>query len=491
MPPTGSPGRLRVLDGFDGERPRRRAGRRPQRGRPPATTGRWPGPATRRPGRPTTPVRCPRRPTAARTSWPCWSTRRGSTASTTTSSSSTRWTGPAGDAAVLRLAAPGLPRLGRGLALTTDSNPTWCAIDPRAGTAATVAEGALNVACAGARPMAVVNCLNFGNPEHPEVMWQLSEAIDGMSEACLGLGLPVIGGNVSLYNESYGADIDPTPVIGVLGLIDRLAARPPGVTLVEDASLVLLDASVGATIGPVGSPVPGRLAVGRRSSGATATARSRPRPARTRPPGGVRHRAWWPTRPWAGPARGGPDRWWRASTTCPAGGLGVALTEMAVRSGLGLHVAGMSDHHELFTEAPSRVVVCTTRRHRADRQGGRGRGGIPGARLHRRRPDGGGRAGRPQLWPRPRRRGAAGCRPCWTAGPGHQRRRRSPPGSELARGRRDSRRPEHPVGHLEVTLAGADPEVGLDHAVVVGAAGGHQVEAAGQVARARWRCRGE
>jgi len=95
--------------------------------------------------------------------------------------------------------------------------------------------------------MAVVNCLNFGNPEHPEVMWQLSESIDGMSEACLALGLPVIGGNVSLYNESDGTDIDPTPVIGVLGLIDRLAARPPGVTLADGASLVLLDASVGST----------------------------------------------------------------------------------------------------------------------------------------------------------------------------------------------------------------------------------------------------
>ena len=116
---------------------------------------------------------------------------------------------------------------------------------PGPGTIATVAEAALNLACSGATPKAVVNCLNFGNPEHPEVMWQLSEAIDGMSEACLALGLPVIGGNVSLYNESFGKDIDPTPVIGGLGLIDRLAARPPGVTLVDGGTLVLLDASVG------------------------------------------------------------------------------------------------------------------------------------------------------------------------------------------------------------------------------------------------------
>ncbi len=265
--------------------------------------------------------------------------------------------GPGGDAAVLRLAAPGLPTSERGLALTTDSNPAWCAIDPRAGTAATVAEGALNVACAGARPLAVVNCLNFGNPEHPEVMWQLSQAVDGMSEACLALGLPVIGGNVSLYNESGGVDIDPTPVIGVLGLIDRLTVRPPGVTLAEDASLVLLDASVGAS-------------AGRRSPPSLAGSR------------------------WAVEIRGhragtlpaldlvGHDRLVRflsglvgeavsgSAVDDPllsgihdvsGGGLGVALAEMSVRSGIGLQVSGIADHHELFTEAPSRVVVCTTR----------------------------------------------------------------------------------------------------------------------------------
>ena len=125
--------------------------------------------------------------------------------------------GPGRDAALLRLRGPGLPSSRRGIALSTDSNPRWCALDPRAGTALTVAEGVANLACVGATAKAVVNCLNFGNPEHPEVMWQLSEAIDGMAEACRALGLPVIGGNVSLYNESGGADIDPTPVVGLLG----------------------------------------------------------------------------------------------------------------------------------------------------------------------------------------------------------------------------------------------------------------------------------
>jgi phosphoribosylformylglycinamidine synthase len=272
--------------------------------------------------------------------------------------------GPGGDAAVLRLAGPGLPPSDRGLALTTDSNPTWCSIDPRAGTAATVAEGALNVACTGARPMAVVNCLNFGNPEHPEVMWQLSEAVDGMREACLALGLPVIGGNVSLYNESDGADIHPTPVIGVLGLIDRLVARPPGVTLVEDASLVLLDASVGATTGRNEPPslAGSRWAVERRGL------RNGTLPALDL----VGHRrlvefvaelvaevaATAPTG--SSPAEPLVDGIHDVS----GGGLGVALAELAVRSGVGLRVAGVADHHELFTEAPSRVVVCTRQRNR-------------------------------------------------------------------------------------------------------------------------------
>jgi phosphoribosylformylglycinamidine synthase subunit PurL len=265
--------------------------------------------------------------------------------------------GPGGDAAVLRLAAPGLPPSTKGLALTTDSNPTWCAIDPRAGTAATVAEGALNVACAGARPMAVVNCLNFGNPEHPEVMWQLSEAIDGMSEACLGLGLPVIGGNVSLYNESYGTDINPTPVIGVLGLIDHLAVRPPGLNLVDDASLVLLDGRVGSSA----ADGPPSLA------GSRWAVEVRGHRDGTLPPLDVaahRRLVEFVTGIVAEGVAGHDEG---AALVAgihdvSGGGLGVALTEMAVRSGVGLEVAGVSDHHELFTEAPSRVVVCTTDR---------------------------------------------------------------------------------------------------------------------------------
>jgi phosphoribosylformylglycinamidine synthase len=149
--------------------------------------------------------------------------------------------GPGGDACVLRLKHPVTGAdTGRGLALTTDGNHRWCALDPRRGTALVVAEAVANLACVGARPLALVNCLNFGNPEHPETMWQLSEAVDGMGEACRALGVPVVGGNVSLYNESRGHDIDPTPVVAVVGMIDRLVTPPPGLGLVAGTRVVVV-----------------------------------------------------------------------------------------------------------------------------------------------------------------------------------------------------------------------------------------------------------
>jgi phosphoribosylformylglycinamidine synthase len=145
-----------------------------------------------------------------------------------------------GDAALVRCAGPGVPPTGKALGISTDGNPRWCAIDPQIGTAATVAESALNVACVGATPAAVVNCLNFGNPTHPGVMWQLSESIDGMRAACLALSLPVVGGNVSLYNESDGIDIDPTPVIATIGVLDAVHRRPPALTARAGDAIVLV-----------------------------------------------------------------------------------------------------------------------------------------------------------------------------------------------------------------------------------------------------------
>jgi phosphoribosylformylglycinamidine synthase len=143
--------------------------------------------------------------------------------------------GPGHDAAVLRL-----PETSRGLALATDGKGRFCKLDPRTGGRLVVLEAARNVSCAGAEARALVNCLNFGNPEHPEVMWQLSEVVDGMSEACGALGIPVIGGNVSFYNESRGADIDPTPVVGVVGVVDELTAVPPVARLEPRQRIVVL-----------------------------------------------------------------------------------------------------------------------------------------------------------------------------------------------------------------------------------------------------------
>ncbi len=143
--------------------------------------------------------------------------------------------GPGGDAAVLRLKGTS-----KALALATDGKGRFCRLDPRTGGRLVVLEAARNVACAGAEPRALVNCLNFGNPEHPEVMWQFREVVEGISEACEALGIPVVGGNVSFYNESRGADIDPTPVVGVVGLIERLDGVPPILRTIEREHLVVL-----------------------------------------------------------------------------------------------------------------------------------------------------------------------------------------------------------------------------------------------------------
>ncbi len=126
----------------------------------------------------------------------------------------------------------------RGLALATDGNGRWCQLNPKVGAMHAVAEAARNVATSGARPMAATNCLNFGSPEKPEVMWQFSQAIDGVGEACTALGTPITGGNVSFYNETLGKSIYPTPVIGIVGILDdsskalKIAFRNPGDVIV-------------------------------------------------------------------------------------------------------------------------------------------------------------------------------------------------------------------------------------------------------------------
>ncbi|MBM7854254.1 phosphoribosylformylglycinamidine synthase [Desulfohalotomaculum tongense] len=127
---------------------------------------------------------------------------------------------PGSDAAVLRVKGTK-----KGIALTTDCNGRYCYLDPYTGGMIAVAEAARNLVCAGAKPLAVTNCLNFGNPEKPAVMWQFRRAVEGMSEACRSLNTPVTGGNVSFYNETRETAVYPTPTVGMVGLIEDLDYR--------------------------------------------------------------------------------------------------------------------------------------------------------------------------------------------------------------------------------------------------------------------------
>ena len=137
--------------------------------------------------------------------------------------------GPGSDGALIRVRGTD-----KGLAVSTDGNGRLCQLDPREGSSRLVYEAALNVAVTGARPLAVVDNLNFGNPEKPEVMWQFKESVEGISAACEVLGIPVVGGNVSFYNETDGIDIHPTPVVGLLGLADPMPGTPPRLSRAEE-----------------------------------------------------------------------------------------------------------------------------------------------------------------------------------------------------------------------------------------------------------------
>ncbi|MGC2638568.1 MAG: phosphoribosylformylglycinamidine synthase subunit PurL [Acidobacteriaceae bacterium] len=161
--------------------------------------------------------------------------------------------GPGGEAGVMRIKGTGTigpdgTRHERGLAMALAGNGRWCYLDPKLGAMHAVAEAARKVACTGATPVAATNCLNFGNPEKPEIMAQLSAAIDGIAEACTALGTPITGGNVSLYNETKGEGIYPTPVVGVVGILDDVTKAVPASFQHEgDAVLLLWPFSVDTT----------------------------------------------------------------------------------------------------------------------------------------------------------------------------------------------------------------------------------------------------
>ena len=256
--------------------------------------------------------------------------------------------GPGGDAAVLRLPDPAVVRgevfaqapaePARGVAIATDGNGRWCALDPAEGARRVAAEAARNVACTGARPIAATNCLNFGSPERADVMGSFSDTIDGLAEACLALGVPITGGNVSFYNSTQDKPIHPTPVLGVLGVIDDVA-RAVGHQFRREGDVIV---SLGAPI------VPG-------------LAGSEYLWARHRVVAGhlgridldleARLQRLLPTVATQGLLRSAHD--------VATGGLVTTLVESA-SGGFGAHVTPATDlppHQWLFSESPSRVVV--------------------------------------------------------------------------------------------------------------------------------------
>ncbi|MCL1587157.1 MAG: phosphoribosylformylglycinamidine synthase subunit PurL [Actinomycetia bacterium] len=222
----------------------------------------------------------------------------------------------------------------KGMAVSTDGDSLRTYLDPRRGAARIVFESALNVAVTGARPYALVDNLNFGNPENPEVMWQLIEAIEGMAWACEEIDVPVVGGNVSLYNQTDGTDIYPAPVVGMLGFCDPMPDQPPRLDRAEDGMSIWVigqepngdfaasayDRIINASLGGRPLDVDGDMA--RRVIAATATL------AYEMP---VLH-------------------------DISSGGLAVALAEIAFKSGVGFTLDELP-HRDLFDETPLRVIA--------------------------------------------------------------------------------------------------------------------------------------
>jgi phosphoribosylformylglycinamidine synthase len=246
--------------------------------------------------------------------------------------------GPGRGAAVLRV-----KDTRKGLVAATDANAGVAALDPWRGAAFSVAEATRNVAVTGARPLGVTNCLNFGDPTRPEAFWQLQEAVRGLGDACRALGVPVTGGNVSLYNEAATGAIAPTPQIGVVGLIDDVA-RTVGPAFLRAGDTVIL---VGEATPGLGGSEYARIAGG----------------GDDEPPAIDLHREARLQRFLVEAVQRGLVE---SAQDVSSGGLAVTIAKSALWSGIGatlrVHVAG-SPAVELFGESPTRVVLTTIPRH--------------------------------------------------------------------------------------------------------------------------------
>lgn len=242
--------------------------------------------------------------------------------------------GPGGDGAIVRL-----PGTNRALVLSLDSAARIAALDPWLGAAMAVAEAARNVACTGARPLAVTNCLNFPSPQRPEVMGAFVRALEGMAAACTALGTPVTGGNVSFYNESAVGAIHPTPVVGVLGLLEDAAAAVPAAFPAPGLDLWLLGEDSSRLAGSAWQRVAGAALAG------TPPTLDLDAEARLH---GVLLAA----------TKSGVLA---TAHDCSGGGLALALVEAALGGNVGARVAleGSEPLVTLVNEAPSRVLVST------------------------------------------------------------------------------------------------------------------------------------
>jgi len=238
---------------------------------------------------------------------------------------------PGLDAAVLRL-RPSV----RGLAVSLDGQGRICRLGPRVGGALAILEAARNVACAGGEPLAFTDCLNFGNPEKPEIAWELAETIEGMAEACEALGLPIVSGNVSLYNETDGRPIHPTPVVGCVGLVPDVR-HVPGAW--REGDVVVL---AGA----------GRLSLnGSEYQALFGAVAGRPAPLDLDAEVGLIELLW----------RSAP--YLSLAHDAAEGGLAVALAEAAVVSGIGAEVHLPEDAAQLFGEGGGQAVIACPREH--------------------------------------------------------------------------------------------------------------------------------
>jgi phosphoribosylformylglycinamidine synthase subunit PurL len=268
--------------------------------------------------------------------------------------------GPGGDAAVLRIKGTN-----RGLALKVDSNPRACALDPYLGTVSTVCEAVRNVACTGARPAGITNCLNYGNPERPEIMWQFVKGIEGLRDAAHAFDIPIISGNVSFYNETAGRAIPPTPTIAVVGILDDVAKHLTSFFAVPDDLILTI-----RTVAPSLWASEYAVMFGEESG----APRTKKRELEGRVPeeavSGVRkpdvlHPLFLERQLIEGLVDGAERGLIRSAHDVAEGGTAVALAEACFnpRQALGAEVGGIESDGELFGEGPSSVIISTAAGH--------------------------------------------------------------------------------------------------------------------------------